>query len=369
MEARNLIQFVSMDDELTYDMTTSPLATRGTYYPLRFQIGPPDKARVRATTSMILESYYKQTMSFTKWREADWLVFRWKREKTQQITRPFRWQSICDQLADHQTFDPGRFNFPPLISGWLDASVAAAPKFHAPCNEKLDEALTFMFPTAVSDSFPVVPQLDREGRAFSSLQLVLLQAWMEIYRNLVERSDLMFEDEWLRELFAYFSTVVAAVDNTLHQLYYRAKYEAASHGWTFDPESLGPTHGQSIRDKLRWVGKITGKPLEKCPGEINQFIRLKDVRNHFAHFDPPALAFTIEDVAEWLNASASVAFLLAHIRRNLGEPLCLPLVSLMVAKKVEWYPFDPGKRRVPQRSHVGYSSTRWPTADNNSAAD
>jgi len=219
------------------------------------------------------------------------------------------------------------------------------------------------FPTALSASFPISPKLDREGRAFSSLQLMLLQSWLELRRRLVEQSHLMFEGyEWLRDLFSYFSTIVAAVDNTLHQLYYRAKYESAVHGWQFDEQALGPPHGQRMEDKLRWVGQITGKPLEKCPVELRQFIRLKNVRNHLAHFDPPALAFTIEDVSEWLNATFHAASLLAHVRENLGEPICLPLVSLLIAKPVEWYPFDPGKRRVPQRADVGYASTCWPSS-------
>lgn len=358
-----------MAKELTYDMTTSSLATRGEYQPIRFRLGSPEKAQVRATASMILESYYKQPMSFTLWRAAGWLVFRWKRGDAWQITRPFSWQAICDYLAEHQRFAPERFNFPDLISSWLDASVIAAPKFHAPTNEKNDEALTFMFPTAISDSFPIIPQLDREGRAFSSLQLMLLQSWLELRTKLVTQSQLMFEGhEWLRDLFAYFSTIVAAVDNTLHQVYYRAKYESAQHGWKFDAEALGPTHGQRIQDKLRWIGQITGRPLEKCAGEVRQFLRIKDVRNHLAHFDPPALAFTIEDVAGWLNATNSVAFMLAHMRQNLGEPLCLPLVSLMVAKPVDWYPFDPGKRRVPQSNRVGYASSCSPIDHDSTSA-
>ncbi|MEA2236240.1 MAG: hypothetical protein QOC81_964, partial [Thermoanaerobaculia bacterium] len=261
------LQLPTMSDELTYDMTCSPLATRGVYHPLRFRIGPPDKARVRATASMILESYYKDPMTFTRWRAAEWLVFRWKRDDAWQISRPFRWQSICDYLAEHQQFAPSHFNFPDLLSSWLDSSVAAAPQFHAPANEKLDEALTFVFPTALSESFPIRPQHDREGRAFSSLQLMLLQSWLELRTRLVDQSHLMFDGhEWLRDLFAYFSTIVAAVDNTLHQVYYRAKYEAARHGWKFDAEALGPTHGQSMQKKLRWIGQITSRPLEKCAG-------------------------------------------------------------------------------------------------------
>jgi hypothetical protein len=274
-----------MIDDLTYDMTPSALATRGIYQPLRFRIGPPDKAKVRATASMILESYYRKSMSFTQWRDTGPLVFGWRLGDTQQLTKPFTWQSICDYIAENHHFATSAFNFPDLLSSWLDASITAAPKFHAPANEKHDEALTVMVPTAISDSFPIRAQLDREGRAFSSLQLMLLQSWLDLRIRLVEQSQLMFEsDEWFRDLFSYFTTIFAAVDNTLHQVYYRAKYESAKHNWKFDADALGPTHGQRIRDKLRWIGLISGRPIENCPGEVRQFIRLKNVRNHLAHF-------------------------------------------------------------------------------------
>lgn len=347
--------------ELTYEMTSSPLATRGVYYPLRFSIGPPANDRVRATAAEILAAYYGERQSFTRWRAAGWLVFRWQQNQISQISRPFRFESICASLSDHSAFSTARFNLPALVSAWLDASVAIAPKFHAPANERPDEALTFQVPTAISDEFPIRPQLDREGIALSSLQLMLLNSWLELRTKLVEASHRMFDDrnDWLRDLFAYFSTVVAAVDNTLHQIYYRAKYEAPRHGWSFDENKLGSTHGRRMQDKLHWIGQITGRPLN-CPSAVRDFMRIKAVRNHLAHFDPPALAFSIEDVAEWLNASHGVARMLAEIRNIVGQPVCTPLVALLVAKSVDWYAWDPGRRRVPQGEHVGYASSVKP---------
>lgn len=348
--------------ELTYDTRSTPLAATGTYRPLRYRIGPPATERVRWTAARVLASYYGCNLSFTRWRSAGWLVFGWSNSKSvKQITLPFRFEAICEHLKERRSFDVTAFNFPVLISGWLDASTVITPKFHAPANEDPAEALTFQVPTAISEAFPIRPQLDREGVAFSSLQLMLLRSWLELRDATVDHSERMFEDrnDWLRDLFGYFSTITAAVDNTLHQLYYRAKYESDQHGWRFNERALGATHGRRMRDKLKWIGQITGQPL-RCTRAIQRFHQLRQVRNHLAHFDPPALAFTIEDVAEWLNASADVAELLAEIRAHLKEPLCVPLVELLLAREVEWYPWDPGKRRVPQRPDVGYSSSVTP---------
>jgi hypothetical protein len=341
-----------------------------TYFPLGWDAATPSLTHIRDAADRILASYYGKSMSITQWRDADWLVMRWKENGSGkfQLSLPFRFESICCLLQERRQFVPAAFNFPALLSGWLDASVEMAPQFHIMNSEAPGEAITIQVPSAISEKFPVVPQLDREGRAFSSLQLPLLQSFLELRVRLVETSaDLFQSNDWLRDLFSYLSTSVALVDNTLHQLYYRAQFESERHGWSFDAKRLGPTHGQRIRKKLAWVGLITGNPLDTCPREVERFINLKNVRNHIAHFDPPVLAFTIEDVASWLNCARDVAIVLAEIRRLAKEPLCLPLVEILLAPNVVHVPANPGQRRLPQPPNIGYASscstpdTEWPT--------
>jgi len=274
----------------------------------------------------------------------------------------FSFDELSTHLRNERTFQPSAFALGPLLSRWLDGSVEIALRFQAPALERADTALTFYLPTSFSDSFPIHAQLDREGRAFSSMQLVLLKSLSDVRKKLVATSEQLFDgEEWLRDLFNYLNTAIAVVDNTLHQIYYRAKYEIARHpGWRFDEAVLGLPHVRRMQDKLAWVGQITGKPLDNCAAQKSAFLRLKDVRNHLNHFDPPVLAFSIEDVAEWLNACGSIAKILFEIRKRVGEPLCVPLIELMLGQSVRWIPFDPGKRRVPQRSSVAYGSTCWP---------
>ncbi len=348
-----------MSDEITYDMQPSPLAARGIYTPLRFRIGPPTKDRARYVAALILGRYRGEFLPYTQWRAAGELVVTWKNGEDQTIrSKPFRFEWLVEHLRNDERFVPETFNLPPVQAEWLDSSIEVKMPFHAPATNGNAQALTLVVPPAVSDSFPVQPKLDREGRALSSVQLMLLQSWFDLRVRLVTESHLLFDGyDWLRDLFMYASTIVSVVDNTLHHLYYRAQYEAAAEGWRFDEAELGHRRGRRLKDKLHWVGQITGRPLDDCRDTIDTFIRIKDIRNHLVHFDPPMLAFTIEDVAEWLNATEQVARLLVSIRTRINQPLCDPLIRLLLVRPVEWYPWDPGKRRVPQGPGVGYASS------------
>ena len=109
------------------------------------------------------------------------------------------------------------------------------------------------------------------------------------------------EMTWFHELRMLLSECITAVDITLHQMYIRAESGPCPPGWRFDPLKVGLTHGVRFRDKLKWVGLITGKPLGDASKEMESLLLIKDIRNHFNHFDPPCVAYTMEDVVKWLN--------------------------------------------------------------------
>jgi hypothetical protein len=352
-----------MSDQIKYDMRPSPLAAGDSYVPLRFRIGTPSRDQARRVAALIFRGYLGRPIPYERLRAGKEWTVTWSDDKgNSQTSRPFRFDWLVQQIQEEAALRPDRFNLPPLRAGWLDASVEVMKPFQAPATDGTPRALTMVFPPALSDAFPVQPKLDREGRAFSSLQLMLLSGWSDLRTKLVEHSHLLFHGyDWLRDLFMYLNTVVSSVDNTLHQIYYRAEYEAAAEGWRFDRAVLGPPTARRVVDKLKWVGQITGNPLDDCRSEIESFRKIKDVRNHLAHFDPPTFAFTIEDVADWLNATEAVARLLVAIRNRVNQPLCEPLIALLLARPVEWYPADPGKRRVSQGPDVGYGSSCWPT--------
>ena len=91
---------------------------------------------------------------------------------------------------------------------------------------------------------------------------------------------------WFHGLRMLLNECVTIVDITLHQLYFKAEYGPRPAGWAFDPDKLVQRQGRRLTDKLNWLAKITGKPLDDARDEVASFVTLKDIRNHFSHFDP-----------------------------------------------------------------------------------
>lgn len=114
-----------------------------------------------------------------------------------------------------------------------------------------------------------------------------------------------------------------------------------------------------MADKLGWIYQITGNPLHLTAEERASFGRLKDLRNHLNHFDPPCFCYTVEDVATWLNDIRAFAQISWKIRLAVGSPLSAPLIAMLLFREIVFVPMGPGKR-LPQPRDVGYGSTSWP---------
>jgi hypothetical protein len=170
----------------------------------------------------------------------------------------------------------------------------------------------------------------------------------------------MFGGPWLNNLRMLLNESVSLVDITLHQLYFMAKYRGAERGWRYDETELGGRCGMRLSDKISWIGKITGRPLDDARDEWAGFVQLKAVRNHFSHFDPPCVAYTVEDICTWLNLISTVAALLWKIRAKLHAQLSRQLIEVLLLPRVEFVPLDPSAPRVPQPRDCGYGSVVWP---------
>lgn len=151
---------------------------------------------------------------------------------------------------------------------------------------------------------------------------------------------------------------VSIVDITLHQIYFMAEYRGKEKGWTFDKAALGSRQGQRVADKLSWIGKITGNPLHE-QDLIKNFKRIKDLRNHLNHFDPPCFAYTMEDVVGWLNRIPPIGKLLWRIREKCQAQLSRGIVEIIALPKIIFIPLDPTAPRIAQPSDVGYLSSVW----------
>jgi len=355
--------------ENTYNMTSSDMVTKGTYFPLAFEKEEPSQRRVRDITKGILNFYLKNNISISKLRKLGNVSFGWN-DKNGSYQGELSYEKIEEYLKRNRSFDPNVFKLPPILCNWLDSSVEIKLMFHATPNFEDNKGLTFTVPPAFGEHFPLSAAIDREGMAFSSLQLHLQGILIETRNKLVERSDQMFvdNDEWFKNLFLYLNISVALIENTLHQIYYKAKYDSGTMGWSFDEDRIMKIPGGRFTDKFKWIGIITGRPLDDARDEKENVITLKNVRNHFNHFDPPVLGFTIEDVCNWLNYFDDLGMLLWKIRQKIGSPLSKPLITILLAKKVVWRPHDPGTKRIPQSEEVGYSTCCWKNKNHNGTA-
>lgn len=267
-------------------------------------------------------------------------------------SKPVSVASFEDQLEQGR-FDHTRFNINAPRCEWLDASVDVAPGFHVVGSD--GTAVRVRMPTTLGSAFPLVPTLDREGHAFNSFQLLLLKRLLDLRERVTQNSENFMGLDWFQELRSLISDAVSLIDTTLHQLYHKAKYDPLD-GWTFDENRLGSRFGRRLTDKLCWVYRITGKHLN-APIGTKAFLRVKALRNHLQHFDPPCFCYTLEDVASWLNSVRDVADLNWKIRKAIGSPLCEPLIELLLAPDVIFVPRDLSLPRIPQPDDVGYGST------------
>jgi len=206
-----------------------------------------------------------------------------------------------------------------------------------------------------------VPTLDREGSAYTSFQGSLVTRITRLRDGLVLRSGAPQAEEWFDDFRTLVSDSVAFIENTLHQVYFKAKYDPLP-GWRFDPNVLGLRHGRRVADKLKWIQQITGVSLH-ARDEVAAFVLIKDIRNHLQHFDPPSFACTWEEMAEWLNAVLQVGRLAWMMRKCVGALPSVPLIEFLLQRRVAFTPRDPTRRRLKRPEHVGYASTSEATLE------
>ncbi len=329
----------------------------------------PGERAAREIALQLLNMYSNETLSRTKWAARKAFIINWKEPKYGPDGKIAEWvpresvemslDMLETHIADTHMFDFKKFNLYDPRCNWLDASVDVAPHFHAVDPAK-NKALTFSVPSPLGDKYPFHAALDREGRAFSSFQSLLLKRIASLRKKLIDQSAQPYSDEWFQDFRTLISECVSLVDTTLHQTYFKAKY-APLPGWKFDESQLGARHGRRLTDKLGWVYKITGNFLH-ADKDKQDFVLIKDLRNHLQHFDPPSFCFSLEDAAVWLNKVLACARLNWAIRKCLGSPLSAFLIDLLMQQEVIFVPEDPQRPRIPQQPGVGYSSTN-PTRD------
>lgn len=316
---------------------------------------PPNPARLTAIAIEIMNHYSGQRKSKSQWLKD-------RLQVTVDGSRPISLRTVEGDLrSPSRGFNAQSYGLPPMLCAWLDSQVVLHPRFHAIDNGNPNQALTFTLPVPIGGTFPIEPKIDREGGALTSAQLSTLSHIMSLRNQVVLTSDQFESNSWLQAMRMYLFELTSVLDMTLHQIYFKAKYNALP-GWTFDEHALNrvaPLHGGRARSKIQWIHRITGVHMETIADELKSYDIIRRLRNHLSHWDPPCLAFTLEEVASWLNAASAIGVMLWKIRRAVHAPLCEPLISLLLAPDVVFVPADPRRSRAPVTT-AGYRSVEWP---------
>jgi hypothetical protein len=329
------------------------------HYFLRYREVAPTTSEVSAVAAYVLGKYFKRKLSVSKLRKLDTMDGAWTDAQGGSHQFNFGFADLVSHVRQRRDLDTVLFHLPPLLCEWLDI-VTMFGKPDAPILRSDGKAFaTFVLTTPFGPAFPFSPTIDREGAAYPSLQGPLLAGVARSHRNVVDASDRATAWDLIDALRALLNDCVSLVDVTLHQLYFLAQYRGHDFGWRFDPDALGPRHGQRLKDKLNWIAKITGRPLDDARDEVASFTVLKDLRNHLTHFDPPCFAYSMEDIAGWLNRVSAVGSLLWKIREKMGAQLTSSLIGIILLPPVDFVPTHPDMPRIPQPRDVGYGSTRW----------
>ncbi len=324
---------------------------------------------IRDVSLDLMNFYFKEDLSRNKWLKLPPYsvnCFEKGRDENGNETRrdwkskAFRIIDLEKHIIENSGFNPEEFNLFEPKCNWLDVSVKIASGFHM-----VDEngvAVELRTPLPLGDNFPIHPSIDREGHIYSSMQNMLQKSVVNLRKRLIMKSSQFQTNYWFNLLRMFIADAVSLIDMTLHHLYIKAEFDPLP-GWNFDKEMLGSRQNRRLKDKRGWVYKITSKELNDVGEEIQAFDRLRQVRNHLQHFDPPCFGFTLEDVVIWLNDAIRVGRLAWKIRKRLGSPITVDLIELIVAPEVGFFPKNSEMRRKPQPNNIGYASTCWPNQE------
>lgn len=357
------------EQELTLNMSLSPEAYATPYQCLVEDPQSIDIQEVRKLAKMLIEQYTGQTKTLKNWRRSPSLVI-------PGTSVQVRFDDLVNHLMKFRGIENQKLGLPPpecMGNNWMDADVTWFTHY-TPINQE-PRSWPVKLPLALGPSFPVAPIIDREGFVTTSPQPHLLKALLDARERVIREAPAYVPQVIDRErgghaafqmggtpplaaLMEFLNLYVTIVDITLMQAYYAGYYSPQNTGLRFCPEALGPATGRRVRDKLKWVRLLSGKTLNATE-EQRIFNEMKAVRNHLAHFDPPCLAVSIDDVAGWLSKTSALARLLIEIRRCLNMPISGPLVRIAMTTAVRAVPRDPALKRYPQPENAGYRSSTW----------
>lgn len=323
----------------------------------------PISGSITEVSTLLTNHFLKNIKkSIPKWKAENQTYFvNWTDNSGgKQKSIPVNYRIFSKKIRDSGVYYHSEYNLPKIECYWLDNSVDVSINFHK-FDEGGSEALTVKDGTPEKQfgtAYPIKPQLDREGHFFTTFQPHLIRKVIQRRTELISNSEKATDPDWVMELRYLINDIFSLVDITLNQFYIKAKYNPQE-GWSFDEAKVGSKNGRRLLDKLKWINLITGKNLNYEPERIS-LKRLKEVRNHFNHFDPPSLVITLEETETWLNDVIVIGFLLVRIRKTINALISDDLINLVIQKKAKFVPQAAFANRLQLDSKKnGYYSSQW----------
>jgi hypothetical protein len=324
---------------------------------------------ISQASEIITRNFFDGNLNQTlkEWRKDKKLYnINWPHFKTGEIikSKGINYLTISEELRKYGKFDCEKFNLPPLGCLWLDTSLDMSINYHFfdPGSEIAMHMNDGTTKQQYGDNYPITPRLDREGHIFTTFQPTLLRRIIKLRNLLVNDSDKALFSDWVLDVRTIINDCISLIDINLNQLYTKAEYSPEP-SWTFDKEKLGEKNNRRLKDKLKWVRQISGNNLD-IEVEMVRLNKLKSIRNHLNHFDPPTLVITIEEAVQWLNDILYIGQIIIKIRKAIGVPISLLVLEFICQKEVVFVPEPVFSKRLPLKPETGYYSSVWPKTEN-----
>jgi len=317
---------------------------------------------VSYATFLFIAFYMPKKQTARKWKkDAKSYIVSWTDQNGKiQKSEPINYKIISSFIREHGFFSERAFNLGPMQCFWLDFTLNTTINFH-----RFDN--TGSSGLSISDgvpqqqygeNYPINPVLNREGHSFTTMQPQLINRVVLLRRKLIENSFEALTTDWFFDLRSLINDTVSLVEITLNQIYTKGEYDSLSH-WEFDIKKMGVKHGRRFHDKLKWIHQLSGKNID-AENYLPHFDKLRELRNHLMHFDPPSLIITIEEASIWMNYIIDTGYLLIKIRKAIGVSISTELVNFILQKEVVFSPEEAFKKRLPiDDDTTGYKSSIW----------
>ncbi|MCF2150670.1 hypothetical protein IQ276_030455 [Desmonostoc muscorum LEGE 12446] len=319
---------------------------------------------VPQVTVELLNFYSNQNLSRKKWIKKPEFIVNYDNDNKKIHSKPISYGIISKYIYYNNSFSSDNFDLFRYECFWLDNTIDIQIDFHK-FDPDSTETLAIVLPQdqMYGEKYPIHLKIDREGHIYTSMQRALIQRIISLRNQLVIQSNEALLSDWIFDLRTLIGDAISLVDITLHQFYNKAQYDPLP-GWNFEKQKVGEKFGRRFIDKLKWIGLITGNPLDNARDELSSFHKLREIRNHMMHFDPPSLVVPLEEAAIWLNQIVDVAFLVSKIRDKIGANGSTSILNFMLQKEVIFVPKPSFTARLPLNSREsGYLCSCWPSGE------